>query len=235
MLNFRYFEQMQKLFKELDDEQFEVILKSSYPFKKMIFEYQSALLEVETKLKVLNMEFSVGKEDNPIELIKTRIKTPLSIIRKIKKRNIKLDKHEIEEGIFDIAGIRVICPFIDDVYKIVDSLKKQFDLKIFEEKDYIKNPKPNGYRSLHLIVEVPVFLYEKMIYRKVEIQFRTIAMDFWATTEHSIRYKKNIDNTERIQKMLYDCANLSADLDNRMRLIKSLVRENKGDISGDNN
>lgn len=235
MLNFRYFEQMQKLFKELDDEQFEVILKSSYPFKKMIFEYQSALLEVETKLKVLNMEFSVGKEDNPIELIKTRIKTPLSIIRKIKKRNIKLDKHEIEEGIFDIAGIRVICPFIDDVYKIVDSLKKQFDLKIFEEKDYIKNPKPNGYRSLHLIVEVPVFLYEKMIYRKVEIQFRTIAMDFWATTEHSIRYKKNIDNTERIQKMLYDCANLSADLDNRMRLIKSLVQENKGDISGDNN
>lgn len=227
MLKITTFEQMNNSFKTLDDEQFDVILRSSYPFQRMMSEYECALLEVETKLKVLNKEFSIQKGSNPIELIKTRMKSSLSFIKKIKKRNISLSKKSIEEGIFDIAGIRVICPFIDDVYKLVESLKNQFDLKVFEEKDYIKNPKLNGYRSYHLIVEVPVFLYEKVIYRKVEIQFRTIAMDFWATTEHSLRYKKNIDNTEMIQKMLYDCANISADLDNRMKLIKALVDEQK--------
>lgn len=227
MLDFTVFEQLQTLYETLDDEQFEVILKSSYPYQKLIAEHECALLEVETKLKVLNVEFSVRKEGNPIESIKSRIKTPISLISKLKRRGIALTKKDIEENIFDIAGIRVICHFVDDVYSIIESLKAQYDLKIFEEKDYIKNPKPNGYRSYHLIVEIPIFLYEKMIYRKVEIQFRTIGMDFWATIEHKIRYKKDIDNTEKIQELLLECAKLSADLDDKMRNVKNLITQQK--------
>ena len=227
MLDFTVFEQLAIYYETLDTEQFEVILKSSYPYQRMISEYECALLEVETKLKVLNLEFSVKKESNPIESIKSRIKTPTSFINKLKRRNISLNKQDIEDNIFDIAGIRVICHFVDDVYSIIESLKNQYDLKIFEEKDYIKNPKPNGYRSYHLIVEVPVFLYEQMIYRKVEIQFRTIGMDFWATTEHKIRYKKNIENTEKIQKILYDCAVLSAQLDDKMKTVRNIILEQK--------
>ena len=225
MLNFTVFEQLVPFYKDLNTEQFEVILKSSYPYQRMISEYECALLEVETKLKVLNLEFSTRKEGNPIESIKSRIKTPTSFINKLKRRNISLSKTDIENNIFDIAGVRVICHFVDDVYRIIESLKNQYDLKIFEEKDYIKKPKPNGYRSYHLIVEVPVFLYEQMIYRKVEIQFRTIGMDFWATIEHKIRYKKNIDNTKSVQDVLYECAELSAKLDDKMRTVRNMILE----------
>lgn len=227
MLDYTVFEQLIPFYEDLDTEQFEVILKSSYPYQRMMSEYECALLEVETKLKVLNLEFSTRKESNPIESIKSRIKTPTSFINKLKRRNIQLSKVDIENNIFDIAGVRVICHFVDDVYRIIDSLKKQFDLKIFDEKDYIKNPKPNGYRSYHLIVEVPVFLYEQMIYRKVEIQFRTIGMDFWATIEHKIRYKKDIDNTKEIQDVLFECAKLSAKLDDRMGEVRNMINNQK--------
>lgn len=230
MLNFTVFEQLIPFYEDLDAEQFEVILKSSYPYQRMMSEYECALLEVETKLKVLNLEFSTKKEGNPIENIKSRLKSPTSFISKLKRRNIPLTKTDIEENIFDIAGVRVICPFVDDVYRLIDSLKKQYDLQIFEEKDYIKNPKSNGYRSYHLIVNVPVFLYEQMIYRKVEIQFRTIGMDFWATIEHKIRYKKNIENTEYIQNVLYDCAKLSAQLDDKMRTVRNMILKQSNKI-----
>lgn len=217
-------DQLKPFFESLPVEEFEIIFKNSRPYNKMILEYECALLEVETKLRVLDMEFE-AKGERKIETIKSRIKSPTSLLKKIKKKNIKFTLEDIQNEITDIAGIRVICPFVDNVYSLVESLKKQFDLRILMEKDYIKNPKPNGYRSFHLIVEIPVFLYEKVIYRKVEIQFRTIAMDLWATLEHKIRYKNNIKNTYEIQKKLENCVQICVDFDEKMKEINNLIQE----------
>ena len=160
--------------------------------KKLMTYYSCALLEIETKFKVLNQQFSLEQEHNPIETIKTRLKSTESILEKLHRKNLPLDMAAVEENLYAVAGIRVICPFINDIYCLADCLLQQDDVTLIEKKDYIKNPKENGYRSLHLIVETPIFLQDEKRLMKVEVQLRTIAMDFWASLEHRMRYKKNL-------------------------------------------
>ena len=161
--------------------------------KKLMTYYSCALLEIETKFKVLNQQFSLEQEHNPIETIKTRLKSTESILEKLHRKNLPMDMAAVEENLYDVAGIRVICPFINDIYCLADCLMQQDDVTLIEKKDYIKNPKENGYRSLHLIVETPIFLQDEKRLMKVEVQLRTIAMDFWASLEHRMRYKKNLN------------------------------------------
>ena len=148
------------------------------PFKRLMAYYKCAIMEVETKFKVLNQEFSLEYDRNPIETIKTRLKSPDSIVKKLAKKDVPLTVESIEKNLNDIAGVRVICSFPEDIYVLADCLLQQDDIKLIEVKDYIKNPKPNGYRSLHLIVEIPIFLKDEKKNMRVEVQLRTIAMDF---------------------------------------------------------
>ena len=185
-------------------------------YTKIMAYYRCAMMEIETKFNVLNEEFSLQLDRNPINGIKTRIKNPLSIKEKLDRKNLKVTIENIEQYINDVAGIRVICSFPEDVYTLANALLNQDDITLIETKDYIKNPKPNGYRSLHLIVEVPIFLAKEKRSMKVEIQLRTIAMDSWASLEHQLRYKKDVEFTEEMAKELLYCANLSTDLDKRM-------------------
>ena len=185
-------------------------------FREMSY-YKCAMLEVETKFRVLSEDFSYRHDRNPIESVRSRLKSPESIIEKIKRRGLPLSLQSVEENLFDVAGVRVICGFVDDVYALADSFLGQDDVRLVVKKDYIKKPKENGYRSLHLVVEIPIFLFEEKKYMKVEIQMRTIAMDFWASLEHQMRYKKDDSRiTEGIRAELYECAAMSAELDGRM-------------------
>ena len=193
-----------------------------FPLKKTLMYYKSAIVEIESKFKVLDMQFGINYDRNPIESIKSRLKSTEEIIRKLKKKEYPLTLESIEENIWDVAGIRVICSFQDDIYFLSESLLRQDDIRLIKKKDYIKNPKPNGYRSLHLIVEVPIFLSNEKKWVKVEIQFRTIAMDFWASLEHKIRYKKELikENMEKINKELIECAQMCSELDKKMQKVK---------------
>ena len=164
-------------------------------YNRLMAYYKCAIMEVETKLNVLNEQFTLRYDRNPINSIKTRLKSPVSMQEKLNKKGLKFRVQDIEENLNDVAGIRVICSFVDDVYLIADALLKQDDITLISKKDYIKNPKPNGYRSLHLIVTVPIFLAHEKRIMKVEIQLRTIAMDFWASLEHQLRYKKDNEFT----------------------------------------
>lgn len=187
--------------------------------------YRCAILEVETKFKVLDEQFSLLHERNPIEDIESRLKSPESIFEKLKRKNLPLTIESIENGLFDVAGVRVICSFTDDIYMLADCLIKQDDIKLIKMKDYIKNPKPNGYRSLHLIVEVPIFLQDGKRYMKVEVQLRTIAMECWANLEHKLRYKKDLSKktADLTAKELSECAKLSAELDEKMQRARDLI------------
>ena len=195
------------------------------PFKRLMAYYKCAIMEVETKFKVLNQEFSLEYDRNPIETIKTRLKSPDSIVKKLAKKDVPLTVESIEKNLNDIAGVRVICSFPEDIYVLADCLLQQDDIKLIEVKDYIKNPKPNGYRSLHLIVEILIFLKDEKKNMRVEVQLRTIAMDFWASLEHKLSYKKDIpqDEEELLRRELLDCAQISADLDLRMEKIKNRI------------
>ena len=197
------------------------------PFERMLVYYRCAMMEVETKFRVLNEQFSIRYDRNPIETIKTRIKSEESLIVKLRDKDLPLTIAAIEENIYDIAGVRVICSFPEDIYMLAESLLKQDDIKLIQRKDYIENPKPNGYRSLHLIVEVPIFLQNEKKMMKVEVQLRTIAMDFWASLEHKLRYKKNIPDSyvDELAGELLECANISADLDRRMQDIRTKITE----------
>lgn len=194
-------------------------------WRKLNSYYICAMMEVETKFKVLNEEFSLKYDQNPIETIKTRIKEPRSLIEKMRRKNLKLNFDSIENNIFDMAGVRVICSFIKDIYLLADCLLKQDDITLIEKKDYIKNPKKNGYRGLHLIVEVPIFLQNEKRPMKVEVQLRTIAMDFWASLEHKLRYKKDINPNiiTELEKDLIYCSNTAAQLDIKMQDIKDRI------------
>lgn len=196
--------------------------------KKLMTYYSCALLEIETKFKVLNQQFSLEQEHNPIETIKTRLKSTESILEKLHRKNLPMDMAAVEENLYDVAGIRVICPFINDIYCLADCLLQQDDVTLIEKKDYIKNPKENGYRSLHLIVETPIFLQDEKRLMKVEVQLRTIAMDFWASLEHRMRYKKNLNPelSEMLSTELKDCAETSARLDIRMGKVKDVIEKN---------
>lgn len=212
----------------LSDEFLEMLEKNKKPMDLLMSYYKCAIMEIETKFKVLNQEYSLQYDKNPIESIKTRVKSYDSLLRKIRNKNIPLTLDSIEKNITDIAGVRVICSFPDDIYEIAESFLNQDDITLVEKKDYIENPKPSGYRSLHLIVQVPIFLQNTKKLVTVEVQLRTIAMDFWASLEHKMRYKKNIstDQVKFLQEELSDCARQSAALDERMQNIRNVIIEN---------
>ena len=203
-------------------------LKEEYlePFMHLMMQYECAMLEVQTKLEVLNKELALVNSRNPFESIKSRLKSPESIYGKLQRRNIPFSIENIEKNLNDIAGIRVICSFPEDIYMLVDCLLKQDDIILIEEKDYIKNPKPNGYRSLHLILDIPIFLTGEKKHMRVEVQFRTIAMDFWASLEHKMKYKKDIENADGISEELKYCADLISQLDRRMEQIRNRIEDN---------
>ena len=192
-------------------------------FRGIMSYYRCAMMEVETKLNVLNEEFSLQYDRDPISNIKTRLKKLDSIQKKLEKNDWPLTVESMEENLHDIAGVRVICSFTEDVYRVADALLSQDDITLIEKKDYIANPKPNGYRSLHLIVTVPIFLADEKRRMKVEIQLRTIAMDSWATLEHQLRYKKDLEFTDDMAAELYRCAQISTELDERMDHLRSAV------------
>lgn len=192
-------------------------------YRRMMMQYQCAMLEVRTKLDVLNEELSLQNRRNPFETIKCRMKSPQSIREKMERNHLPMTVENVEKNLNDIAGIRVICSFPDDIYMLSDCLLAQDDIFLISKKDYIKNPKPNGYRSLHLIIEVPIFLTNEKRQVRVEVQFRTIAMDFWASLEHKLKYKKNIKKAEDISNELFYCAELVAQLDGRMQQIREKI------------
>ncbi|MEE1076522.1 MAG: GTP pyrophosphokinase family protein [Acutalibacteraceae bacterium] len=187
--------------------------------------YRCAILEVETKFRVLNEQFSLQHERNPIDSIKTRLKTPESILEKLKRKNLPITLKSIEQEINDVAGIKIICSFVDDIYMLAECLLQQDDIRLIKRKDYIKDPKLNGYRSLHLIVEIPIFLQNEKRLMKVEVQLRTIAMEFWANLEHKLRYKKSIPQETVLitSSELSECAEMSALLDRKMQKIRDLI------------
>ncbi len=193
-------------------------------FHKLMAYYRCAMMEIETKFNVLNEEFSLRYDRNPINGLKSRLKTMESICTKMEKKGLPLSVENVEENLNDVAGVRVICSFPEDVYMLADALLSQDDITLLRKKDYIQNPKPNGYRSLHLIVTVPIFLAKEKRLMKVEIQLRTIAMDFWASLEHQLRYKKDFEFSESMAKELKSCAELSAELDGRMDRIRACVQ-----------
>jgi putative GTP pyrophosphokinase len=179
--------------------------------------YMSAIREISTKLEILNDEFKYSKDRNPIHEIKSRVKTPVSIYQKLVERGHDLSVESARKNLTDIAGIRVICPYIDDIYLIAGLLTSQTDVGVIRWTDYIKDPKPNGYRSLHLIVTIPVFLSDHTEVVNVEVQIRTIAMDFWASLEHELTYKLASRKTEDVLKELRECADIISSTDNRMQ------------------
>lgn len=200
--------------------------EASFPYRKLMAYYTCAMMEVETKLNVLNEEFSLQYDRNPISAIKTRLKSFDSIIEKLQRKELPMDDFDvIEQNLNDIAGVRVICSFPEDVYMLAEALLKQDDIRLLERKDYIASPKANGYRSLHLIVEVPIFLAQEKRLMKVEVQLRTIAMDFWASLEHQLKYKKELENTEELTRELLECAEVSAALDAKMEEIRKRIMD----------
>ena len=178
--------------------------------------YNSALKEIGTKLEILNDEFQHIHQYNPIEHIKTRIKKPESIVKKLKKNGYESTIENMVRYVNDIAGIRVICSFTSDIYRIAEMIINQNDIKVLSVKDYIISPKPSGYKSYHLIVTVPIFLSDRIVDAKVEIQIRTVAMDFWASLEHKIHYKFEGNAPEHIKNELVECANMVSELDAKM-------------------
>lgn len=192
-------------------------------YKTLMAYYRCAMMEIETKFNVLNEEFSLALDRNPINSIKTRLKSFESIKEKLQRKGLPLKVESIEENLNDVAGVRVVCSFPEDVYTLAEALLKQDDIVLIEKKDYIANPKENGYRSLHLIVSVPIFLAKEKRYMRVEIQLRTIAMDVWASLEHQLRYKKENEFTTEMAMELKKCAQLSAELDSRMDALREIV------------
>ena len=191
-------------------------------FQKLMAYYRGAIMEMETKLNVLNEEYSLQYDRNPINGIQTRLKRIESIIEKLERDDLPLTLESLEENLNDVAGVRVICAFVEDVYMVAETLLRQDDIHLIKKKDYIANPKPNGYRSLHLIVTVPIFLANEKRHMKVEIQLRTIAMDSWAALEHQLRYKKDREFTDEMADELYRCAQISAELDERMNNLRKV-------------
>jgi putative GTP pyrophosphokinase len=185
-------------------------------WKEVTLIYNAALKQIETKMGILNDEFKHVHQYNPIEHITSRIKTPESIVKKLKKHNYESTIENMVKYINDIAGIRIICSFTSDIFRIADMLRSQKDIKVLVVKDYITYPKASGYRSYHMIITVPVYLSDRIVDTKVEVQIRTVAMDFWASLEHKIHYKFEGDVPDYIKMELVECARMVSDLDDRM-------------------
>jgi len=195
-------------------------------YKELMMMYSCALKEMRTRFEILNAEFSVRDSRNPINFINTRLKRSSSLIEKMHKIGIPISIENIEDNIEDVAGIRVICSYVDDIYKISEALVSQKDVELISQKDYIANPKPNGYRSLHMIVRVPVHFENCMKSVKVEVQIRTIAMDFWATLEHELKYKNRSIDEDEIVAELKGCAEIISAADSKMLEIRTRVENN---------
>ena len=189
-------------------------------WQRALLLYDAVLKEICTKIEILNNEFKLAHQYNPIEHISSRIKSADSIARKMRINNRELTVENIIRYVNDVAGVRIICTFTSDIYRIADAIAKQSDVTVLRVKDYIANPKPNGYRSLHLIVQTPIYLHDAKRMMKVEVQLRTIAMDFWASLEHRLYYKKG-QNSETLRSELKECAEISAALDLRMQGIRN--------------
>lgn len=223
----------QQLTNMLAERSEEEIIETAQKGATLMSYYKCAMLEIETKFKVLNEQFSLGREQNPIESIKVRLKSMQSIREKLSRRGLPFTVESIEKNLNDVAGVRVICGFHDDIYLLAECLLRQDDIKLIEMKDYIKNPKENGYRSLHIIVEIPIFLYNEKRFMRVEIQLRTIAMETWANLEHRLRYKKalNEKQLEKTADLLNECAQLSETLDHKMQLVRDIIEaEDDSDV-----
>ncbi|MBQ4630708.1 MAG: GTP pyrophosphokinase family protein [Clostridia bacterium] len=212
---------------EINDSAFEFDLENVKEkidgMSEFMMMYGCAIKEVRTKFEVLNDDFSVAHKRNPIEMIKSRVKNPISIIEKLKRKNLHVSMQSIRENLNDVAGVRVICSFIDDIYMIADMFANQDDVTVIETRDYIKFPKPNGYRSYHMIIEIPVFFASQKQNIRVEVQLRTIAMDFWASLEHKMRYKKSLGDISDIEKELFECAETIALTDLKMQNINRKI------------
>lgn len=211
----------------LDQEQCSMMMSKNREFQSSMVKYKAALLKLETKFNILNLEFSAKHDRNPIESIKTRLKSPDSIMQKMKKKGIPFDIAAMETNLLDVAGVRIIVAFEEDVYFLSDALKTQNDIDVVSVKDYIRNPKANGYRSLHVTLRIPIFFTGGTEYVPVEIQFRTIAMDFWASLEHELRYKKNLKESEIVETQLKKCAISSKEWDKKMEELMHLIFEQR--------
>lgn len=215
---------LDKVLRNKASDYFMSVVDSVLDYKEMMLSYDCAIREIKTKFDILNSEFKIKHKRNPIASISTRLKSNTSLMEKVNRRGLDTDVATIEEYIEDIAGVRVICNYIDDIYKIAEALAKQSDVEILKKKDYIANPKENGYRSLHLIVRIPVFFAEEVKKVKVEVQIRTIAMDFWASLEHQMKYKKsNLASSVELAAQLKECAEDIAKTDKQMQSIRESI------------
>lgn len=199
-------------------------IENSARFRELMMMYRCAIREVQTKLEVLNDEFKTRSKRNPIDSIRSRVKSPISIFEKLERRGLEISVQSIVDNLNDVAGIRVVCPFISDIYDVANMLVSQDDVEVMEVKDYIKHPKPNGYRSLHYVIIIPIFLSTGKEYMKVEVQIRTIAMNFWASLEHQMHYKKFAnDEMPEIVNELTICADNIYSTDMRMQEIRENI------------
>ncbi|HHX07036.1 MAG TPA: GTP pyrophosphokinase family protein [Erysipelothrix sp.] len=196
-------------------------------YSEMVMRYSCALLEMETRLNVLSKEAQHRQQHIPIDSIRSRIKEPQSICKKLQNLNLEMSLASAMENLHDIAGIRVITPYLDDIYLVKQMLLRQDDVKLLDEKDYIASPKENGYRSLHLILSIPVFFEQKKEMLTVEVQLRTIAMDWWASMEHELNYKQDLDNKEEISRQLKRVGDVISQTDNRMQELFYLINSNR--------
>ena len=203
----------------------ELLIESAMQMQQMMLLYESGIREIKTKLDILSDESRISGKPSPIDSIKSRIKSPRSIISKLKRRGFPITLQSMIDNLNDIGGIRVICPFIEDIYTVADMLMRQDDLTLIEKKDYIANPKPNGYRSLHLILEVPIFLAERTQPVRIELQIRTMAMNFWATIEHSLQYKYKENIPEYIQQKLLDASEAIIEVDHEMSDVRDEIMD----------
>jgi putative GTP pyrophosphokinase len=216
------------MYLEIETNKLQQLKQIRYKMTRFMMNYKFGLDEMNTKLKILKEEFQNIHDYNPIEHINSRLKSPESILNKVYRKNIDLTLDSIKENIHDIAGIRIVCSFMSDIYKVSDMIHQQEDVTVISFKDYIKNPKPNGYRSLHLILSIPVFLSDRTENVMVEIQIRTVAMDFWASLEHKIYYKYNKDVPVSMKNELKNAADVATDLDFRMEKLHNEVKVIKG-------
>ena len=201
------------------------IMTTVVDFQELLMRYTCALKEIQTKLEVLNTEYNVRMQRNPIVSIHTRLKQSVSIMEKMERLGIPFSLENVEKYLNDVAGVRVICSYLDDIYTLADALTKQDDVTLIRTKDYIRNPKGNGYRSLHLIVSIPVFFADSKRNMKVEVQIRTVAMDYWAELEHQLKYKQEVPNENEIATELKFCAEEMAQIDLKMISIRKRIEE----------
>ena len=194
-------------------------------YKELMMVYSCAIKEIRTKFEVLNAEFNIRYQRNPINFINSRLKRTSSIAEKLDRMDLAFTTENIEKNLHDVAGVRIICSYVDDIYMLAKALVQQDDIHLVREKDYIANPKPNGYRSLHLIVTVPVFFANQRKNVEVEVQIRTIAMDFWASLEHQLKYKHNIPNEEEVIRQLKECADTLTATDYKMLSIRQNIED----------